>query len=675
MKRVFAHIGFSFAFTLILLNLVSEKWVPVIFGVTGALFAVSLFIKKYREAVAVPLCLGCAVIACLLFTAVYNGAFLPQQRLDGSRQHISFYISDLEEESESGYIYTVKTKSIGDKGTPQNIKLRLKSDFRINADYYQLLEGDVKLNKIAENGFESYGYFGDGIFLSANLESYRAEGKAVKSPLKYIISLKRSIRQLFNEELGGDCGGLALALVTGYKNNISENVIGDFRAAGASHVMAVSGLHLAVFSGGLYWSLRKLHVPKISGCILSILSILFYISLSGFSKSVIRAGIMMTVLFAARAFKEKSDSLNSLGFSVFLICFNPYAVTDSGALLTVTAVLGLLIIYPVIKSVYFPKIKLIGYFYKIITASVSVFITTFPVMFLFFGYVSVIGTFANIIMIPAAQFSLVTAFLTIIFGRIPITAPIFAFLCRAGTETMLYVAGFCAKLSFAMVDVNSAAGALIISAVLIITGISIVIKRTGTMKICAAVCIVVILTVSTVSYAVNYNCVYVRILSGYYSTAVIIYDKDNAAVIGLSDSSQYYTAKRIIESNSLDVSLIIDTNSDRYSEKLSSEFRVKNYAVGKYDSDDNEINCGNIFALSDFNVDLWDTLNIKYISTDTNNKILFTVYNTRFDYISDGSTNEYSENQIESYYTLDYDIVYTVNHDGFAERRVNKWLK
>lgn len=672
MKRVFAHIGFSFAFTLILLNFASENWVLVIFGVTSALFVISMLVKKTREAVAVPLCLGCAVLACLLFTAVYNGTFLPQQSLDGSNQHVLFYISDLEEETENGYVYTVKTKSIDAEGVPQNIKLRLKSDFRINADYYELIEGDVKLSKIADSGFDSYGYFGDGIFLSAKLGAYSTEGTILKSPMKYIISLKHSIRELFNEEIGGDSGGLALALVTGYKNDISDSVKSDFRAAGASHVMAVSGLHLAVFSGGLYWLLRKLYVPKIPVCAVSILSVIFYISLSGFSKSVIRAGIMMTVLFIARVFKEKSDSLNSLGLAVFFICFNPYAVTDPGALLTVTAVLGLLIIYPVIKGAYFPEIKPIRYFYKIIAASVSVFITTFPVMFLFFGYVSVIGTFANIIMIPAAQFSLVTAFLTIIFGRIPIIAPVFTFLCRAGTKIMLYAAGYCAKLSFSLVDINSAAAALIVSAVFIIMGISLMIKRKETMKICTAVCAAVVLTVSVVSYALDYNCIYVRTLGGYYSTAVIIYDKENAVVIGVNDSSQYYTAKRIIESNGLDVSLIIDTGSDKYSEKLSAEFKVKNYAAAEYDSD-NEINCSNIFTLSDFDVDLWDVLNVKYISS--NEEVLFTVYNTQFDYIFVNTFNNHSGNQIESYNTFDYDIVYSVNNEGFSERRVNKWLK
>ena len=72
MKRVFAHIGFSSALTLLILNLVSVRFVPVITAGLAAVFAASLALKKYRQAAAVPVCLGSALFACLLFMFVYR---------------------------------------------------------------------------------------------------------------------------------------------------------------------------------------------------------------------------------------------------------------------------------------------------------------------------------------------------------------------------------------------------------------------------------------------------------------------------------------------------------------------------------------------------------------------------------------------------------------------------
>ncbi len=117
-------------------------------------------------------------------------------------------------------------------------------------------------------------------------------------------------------------------------------------------------------------------------------------ALAGFSKSIIRAGIMMIVMLCGRLFNERSDTLNSLGIAVFIICLNPFAVTDAGALLTVTAVLGLIIIDPMLIGLYKPKTKLVYYVYKTVCASLSVFLTTLPVVCITFSYVSMLWNFS-----------------------------------------------------------------------------------------------------------------------------------------------------------------------------------------------------------------------------------------------------------------------------------------
>ncbi|MEZ3421991.1 MAG: hypothetical protein K1V95_08795, partial [Eubacterium sp.] len=156
MKRVFAHIGFSFAITLVILNFFQIKTALVISAVTGAAFAVSLLIKRTRRGVAVPLAMLSAVLACVIFISNYYSSFLPQTRLDNVTANAEFYIVDLEEKTTAGsYTYTVKTKSVRAANAPQNIKVKLKSPVQIDADYYEILKREIRFRLISDNGFRS----------------------------------------------------------------------------------------------------------------------------------------------------------------------------------------------------------------------------------------------------------------------------------------------------------------------------------------------------------------------------------------------------------------------------------------------------------------------------------------------------------------------------------------
>lgn len=676
MKRVFAHIGFSFALTLVILNLISIKWVLAVFVIASALFIVSLIVEKIRKAVAVPLCLFSAVLACLLFSSFYYANFVPQIALDNTTAESEFYIVDLEEHNDYGYTYTVKTKSIDVNGAPQNIKLHLKSKEKIPADFYQVVKGELKFSKISDNGYNSYGSFGENIFLRSKVSKYVVTGKFVNSPNKYILNLRVYIKNLFIKELPKDNASLALALVTGDKSEMDLQVKNNFRASGASHLMAVSGLHLTVVSGLLYFILKKLRVPEIPRVIVSLVAIIFYVSLSGFSKSIIRAGIMMSVFLVGKLFKEKSDLLNSLGFATFLICFNPYAVTDTGAMLTVTAVLGLATINKEIIKFYKPRNKIISYCYEILTASFSIFVSTFPIMYISFGTVSLIGMFVNIILIPVAEVALVSAFLMVLFQFLHPVLFVATFVTKVATKILIVITEFCAKLSFATANINSVSVGLMISALFLIFGLSFIIKKKNTLKISSIIAVVLVFVISLTSYVVNYNNVYVREINGYNSKAMIVYNRNNAVVIGVSDSNQYYIVNGLIESKSLDISMIVDINNSKYSKKLADSYNVKNFVLNSNTNNDidniNDIKCKNIVTVNNFDVDLWDNLNVKYICNENGANVVLKVYNTEFCYNDSNSYNRYDN---KNNYKDNYDVVYTINNYGFSDWRVNQWLK
>ena len=677
MKRVFAHIGFSFAITLIVLNVFSIDAAFVILTVTGAAFAVSIIFDNLRKEKSLPLCAASAFLACVLFLSVYYGTFVPQSKLDGATVNADFYIIDYEEKADSGrFYYTVKTLSVDFDSAPQNIKTQFSTDERLDADFDRVISGELTFYLSAENGFASYGNFGDGIFLSSKLNFYKITKETVFNPYEFFLNLRISIKDFVVSEFGGSESGVILALLIGDKSLLSGGIKDNFTASGASHIMAVSGLHLAVLSGSLYWFLKKIKMPKVPTVIISAVSTCFYMALCGFSKSITRAGIMMLILLLGRLFNEKSDPLNSLGFAVFIICLNPYAVTDAGALLTVTAVLGLITLNPELTKLIQPKSKLmknkfVKYTIGLLLASLSVFITTLPVLYITFGYVSFMGIILNLVMIPVAQFTMIAAFLALITQWLAPVLAVFVFLAKSGANILLFITEKCAQLPFALKSISTPAVGLAIAAALLLFGITFIIGKKKLLKSCAVISIAVAVAILSVSAVINYNSVFVREIGGYYTTAVVVYDKDNAVIVGVNDYQQYTTAKNIVKTNGLKVSMIIDTASSDYSERLSQELEVLNYVTY---GDTDGIHCANIVNTSDFTVDLWQSLNVKYYYDGRNTHVTLKIYNSVFR-INGGRSFDSGEGVVNLKYLNDYDILFTVKEHGISERGLNQWLK
>ena len=246
--------------------------------------------------------------------------------------------------------YTVKTTAIDLPGVPQNIR----STFSAHADLGDVPDGiytgKVTFASTGENGYAAWGKFSDGEFLSGKASPVRKTNQSAPGSAVALIQMRHAISSRFAAVLPGDRGALATALITGSKTNLSVGAVSHFRTCGATHLMAVSGLHLSVIVGSLYWLLRKLRLPAWLTTVLTGAVLLVYDGVAGFSASVVRASLMMAVLLAARLFGRKADGLNSLGLAVFLLCTDPFAVTDVSLQLSVTSVLSLLTLSPVLNK-------------------------------------------------------------------------------------------------------------------------------------------------------------------------------------------------------------------------------------------------------------------------------------------------------------------------------------
>lgn len=226
-------------------------------------------------------------------------------------------------------------------------------------------------------------------------------------------SLKNNMRITLKSNLGS-YGELVFAAITGEKSGLSDYVRDVYSASGIAHILAVSGLHVGVASAFLYLLLGKLKCKKYPKLIITAATLMFYCFLSGFSPSVVRASIMLVIGLIADALVKQRDSLSALGFSVTLmLCVAPYFLFDSGFLLSVFAVFGILSFSQPLEKLL-RKIKLPRKLSSALATSFSAQVATIPIMLCYFSQFSVYAILVNIIVIPLFSIAYVACLVALI---------------------------------------------------------------------------------------------------------------------------------------------------------------------------------------------------------------------------------------------------------------------
>ena len=209
---------------------------------------------------------------------------------------------------------------------------------------------------------------------------------------------------------GNDEAALAKALLIGYKVDLDKDLVQAYSNAGVVHLIAISGLHLALIYALLLWVTGKIPFikrMKIVRLILILFCLWFFSLLTGASASVLRSAVMFSFIAAGMTFHRNSSIYNSLALSAFvLLCYDPFILWDVGFQLSYFAVLGIAIAQrPVYNWVYFSN-KLLNEAWKLAAVSLSAQIFTVPVCIYYFHQLPVLFLLANVIAIPLSTVAL-----------------------------------------------------------------------------------------------------------------------------------------------------------------------------------------------------------------------------------------------------------------------------
>ena len=207
--------------------------------------------------------------------------------------------------------------------------------------------------------------------------------------------MRNSLCEYIDSIFDGD-GSLVKGMLINEKSDIPTFTKAQFKRAGASHLLAVSGLHVSLLLGTFEIFLRRIFVPKKARIFIIFVAGLGLLALTDFSASALRATFMLFAVYLNYMLAEENDAVTSLFASVALITLlSPYSVADIGLWLSFGATLGLVSVYPYLQSKVSALFKKATRHRKLLkvarvicqslllTAVANVFVL--PIMWYFFG--------------------------------------------------------------------------------------------------------------------------------------------------------------------------------------------------------------------------------------------------------------------------------------------------
>lgn len=229
------------------------------------------------------------------------------------------------------------------------------------------------------------------------------------------LLLKRFSRQ----GMAGDEYAVVAAMALGDKSALTKELKDTYAITGASHVLALSGLHLSI----IYALISLLVVGRRWQAVsqaLMIAAVWAFVFLVGMPVSVIRAAVMLSVYALLSLGRRDRMSVNTLAFTAIVVLLvSPLSLFDVGFQLSFMAVLAILLLTPLFEMCLSPRFlmshRVVGWAWGMVAVSCSAQVGVAPLIAYYFGRVPAYFLLTNFIVIPAATLILYLSLAVLVF--------------------------------------------------------------------------------------------------------------------------------------------------------------------------------------------------------------------------------------------------------------------
>ena len=366
-------------------------------GIT-MLFVSGIISKKVSCAL-----LGCAVG--LIWLWCFHTFYLePIRQLDGETVVLDITLTEYSQPTKNGI--SAEGKTVID-GKTYTIQFAMYDDITLSPGD-RVKGGFVLRYTVGGKDAPTY-HRGNGIFILAYPKGSNTVTYSAPSNANFVPRLRRSILSLVQSVFPENAAPFAKALLLGQTDELSFETEWALKTSGVFHIVAVSGMHVAILFGFLSILCAK---KRVLMAVLGMPALLLFAAVAGFSPSIVRACIMQGVMILALLVDKEYDPPTALATAVLvLLSINPIAITSVSLQLSAGCMAGMLLFtqriygYMLNNKPLGPatrkgmKAKLSRWIAGSVSATLGAISLTTPLSAVYFGNISVVGVISNLLIL------------------------------------------------------------------------------------------------------------------------------------------------------------------------------------------------------------------------------------------------------------------------------------
>ena len=259
------------------------------------------------------------------------------------------------QEKEYKNTYTIQVIEINKYKKDVNLYLNTNKKQELKYGDIIKVKGKYKAPEVQRNygGFSYSEYLKTlNIYGNVKAESIEVIEKSSGNDIQLLINqIRENVKTNAKRYLDEETYSIYLGLILGDTTYIDDDIKENFRNSNMSHILAVSGMHITYIVIGVVLFLSKLSGKKLAK-IISIIVLMFYVIITGFSPSIIRASITAIIILLGCIINRKADVWTSLAISLFIILiYNPFLITNIGLQYSYMGTLGIILLNKNIVSI------------------------------------------------------------------------------------------------------------------------------------------------------------------------------------------------------------------------------------------------------------------------------------------------------------------------------------